>query len=105
MQATVKSLEARNENYGELVVVDDLGEERVCELVNLQQFGALKTLSESPKDEQLWDFGYALTVHKSQGSEWPRVCVLEQIASMWDGPRWRYTAATRASSVLTYCVR
>lgn len=48
------------------------------------------------KDMLLFDFGYTLTCHKSQGSEWDEVAVMEEIASSWDGPRWRYTAWTRA---------
>jgi exodeoxyribonuclease-5 len=51
----------------------------------------------------LMDYGYCLTAHKSQGSEWPNVLVLEQIAKVWDARRWRYTVATRAREVLTYC--
>jgi len=44
----------------------------------------------------LFDFGYTLTCHKSQGSEWDDVAVKEEIASTWDPSRWRYTAWTRA---------
>jgi exodeoxyribonuclease-5 len=35
------------------------------------------------------DFGYALTVHKSQGSEWPRVAVLDETRD----PRFRLMSA------------
>lgn len=38
----------------------------------------------------------------SQGSEWDKVCVLEQIAASWSPARWRYTAATRAAKKLEY---
>jgi exodeoxyribonuclease-5 len=51
----------------------------------------------------LLDFGYCLTAHKSQGSEWDRVVVFEEIASGWDPRRWRYTVATRAKKSLVYC--
>jgi exodeoxyribonuclease-5 len=40
---------------------------------------------------------YAITVHKSQGSEWSRVLIVDEC----DGPdrmRWLYTAITRASA-------
>jgi exodeoxyribonuclease-5 len=43
--------------------------------------------------------GYAVTCHKSQGSEWPRIAVIEDIAA---SPQWRYTAATRAQKHVTY---
>lgn len=48
----------------------------------------------------LADYGYVITGHKAQGSEWDRVLVLED--PLFCGPRWRYTAATRASKQLTY---
>lgn len=46
---------------------------------------------------------YAMTVHKSQGSEWPHVTVIQD---MWetheDFPKWAYTAASRAKTRLTW---
>ncbi len=39
---------------------------------------------------------YAATVHKAQGSEWPRVLVIDEFDSE-DRARWLYTAITRAS--------
>lgn len=52
------------------------------------------------------DFGYAITCHKSQGSEWDKVIVIDQWMppQVWDIKRWRYTAITRAAKHLTYCV-
>jgi len=50
-----------------------------------------------------FDYGYALSVHKSQGSEWKRVMVIEQPCDLWKGNdwnRWLYTAITRASEQL-----
>lgn len=50
-----------------------------------------------------FDFGYCLTVHKSQGSEWERVMVIEQPCSYWSGEnwnRWLYTAVTRSTNEL-----
>lgn len=52
-----------------------------------------------------WDFGYATTIHKSQGSEWPhvRVVIDEHLASISTGElgkRTLYTAVTRASKRL-----
>lgn len=42
--------------------------------------------------------GYVLTCHKSQGSQWPRVLVLDESeAFRSDQRRWLYTAITRAS--------
>ena len=53
----------------------------------------------------LFDWGYALTAHKSQGSQWKRGCVIEKdMPHNWNLPRWRYTAATRFSEELFYVV-
>lgn len=48
------------------------------------------------------DYGWALTVHKAQGSQWPHVAVVDE-ARYWrgDAARWAYTAATRAAERLT----
>lgn len=57
-----------------------------------------------PKGVNLFDYGYCITCHKSQGSEWDSVLVLEQYApsNLWDMNRWRYTAITRAAKRLIY---
>jgi exodeoxyribonuclease V len=73
------------------------------------QFGATEAardLPPAPHDERgdLWDFGYALTVHKAQGSQSPRVLVFEERfgrSSEEDWRRWLYTAVTRAQEELT----
>ena len=44
------------------------------------------------------DYGYAITCHKSQGSQWDRVGVINQsVSDAWEQDRWLYTAVTRAS--------
>lgn len=50
------------------------------------------------------DFGYALTVHKSQGSQWDDVMVYDDGFAKREGltrRRWLYTAITRAQTSLT----
>ena len=50
-----------------------------------------------------FDYGYAITCHKSQGSEYDKVIVLEEFLkgeNKEDHARWLYTAATRASKKL-----
>jgi len=52
-----------------------------------------------------FDFGYALTVHKSQGSEWDHVLVYDDAMMAHKKlfrRRWAYTAATRAAKRLTW---
>lgn len=49
-----------------------------------------------------FDFGYALTVHKSQGSQWDNVVVFDESRSFRnDRARWLYTAVTRAAEKVT----
>lgn len=51
-----------------------------------------------------FDFGYAITVHKSQGSQWHHVTIWDDGFGKWDAPlrnQWLYTAITRASGQLT----
>jgi len=48
----------------------------------------------------LANYGYCLTAHKAQGSEWPSVLVLVEPQARLhtvEGQRWFYTAITRAS--------
>lgn len=60
-------------------------------------------LRDFPNDIVVADFGYALTAHKSQGSEFNKVLVIEEIwVEKWDPRRWRYTAATRAAKELAW---
>lgn len=47
-------------------------------------------------------FGYALTCHKSQGSQWDSVMVFDEAGAFRDDAwRWRYTAITRAAEKVT----
>ncbi len=56
-----------------------------------------------PYDE--FDFGYVLTVHKSQGSQWDDVVLFdESFAFQESRERWLYTGITRAAKRLTLVV-
>lgn len=51
---------------------------------------------------QQFDFGYALTCHKAQGSQWPSVIVYDESSTFRDDARrWAYTAITRAAEKVT----
>ncbi len=49
------------------------------------------------------EWGYAITVHRAQGSEWPRVLVIDDLVHDHRIPRrrWSYTAFSRAYEQLT----
>lgn len=66
---------------------------------------------EGREDELPWEvrktydeftFGYVLTVHKSQGSQWDNVVLYDQSGAFReDRSRWLYTGVTRAARELT----
>lgn len=54
------------------------------------------------KEAQEFDYGYALTVHKAQGSQWDSVLLFdESYCFRKDKWRWLYTGITRAAEKLT----
>ena len=56
-----------------------------------------------PYDE--FDYGYVLTVHKSQGSQWNDVVLFDESFAFQDSrARWLYTGITRAAKRLTVVV-
>lgn len=58
-----------------------------------------KTAGIIPKE---FTYGYAITTHKAQGSEWEKVLVIEETFPFdkTEHARWLYTAVTRASEKL-----
>ncbi len=52
-----------------------------------------------------FDFGYVLTVHKAQGSQWDDVVLFDESGAFPDNrDRWLYTGVTRAAKRLTVVV-
>ena len=52
------------------------------------------------KNTQQFDFGYCITVHKAQGSQYDTVCFIDDKFFVWDRPnraKWLYTGVTRAA--------
>jgi exodeoxyribonuclease V len=57
------------------------------------------------RESDEFDYGYALTVHKAQGSQWPHVILFdESFAFREHRSRWLYTGITRASNRLTIVI-
>lgn len=52
-----------------------------------------------------FDYGYVITTHKSQGSEYDNVLVIEEMLKSTDHARWLYTAVTRAAKKLTLVLK
>lgn len=56
------------------------------------------------QDTEEFDFGYCITVHKSQGSQYGKVILVDDNFFIWDKPmrkKWLYTGITRAADELT----
>ena len=59
----------------------------------------LPYLTRRASDE--FDYGYALTVHKSQGSQWDAVVLFDESRAFREHrARWLYTGVTRAAKRL-----
>jgi exodeoxyribonuclease-5 len=106
LQVIVKDCEPRDKETAWLRFTDFEGFDRQVPIY-LPQLGTSEKFQREELIREnlgLFDWGYALTVHKAQGSEWDNVCVIEKIHPGWGEARWRYTAATRAAKKLTYVV-
>jgi exodeoxyribonuclease-5 len=68
--------------------------------------GAVEELPwEQRKKYDEFDFGYVLTVHKAQGSQWDDVVRFDESFAFPDSrDRWLYTGVTRAAKRLTVVV-
>ena len=85
-------------------------DEPIAQKINKLQFGNPKTLQgneiaalDRRQYGLLFDWGYAMTAHKAQGSEAAQVVVYDDCDWMKDEDmrrRWRYTAYTRAAEKL-----
>ena len=68
--------------------------------------GTIETLDwPQRKKYDEFDFGYVLTVHKAQGSQWDDVVLFDESFAFPDSrERWLYTGVTRAAKRLTVVV-
>jgi exodeoxyribonuclease-5 len=86
---------------------EDLGERLVKVSVRPECFtGGIEELDwPQRKHFDEFDFGYVLTVHKAQGSQWDDVVLFDESGAFSDNrERWLYTGVTRAAKRLTVVV-
>jgi exodeoxyribonuclease V len=109
MTGTLRSIEKADDNWYEAMIELDNEDFAYYGFIYRPQFGereAATNLPLAPNDKpgDLFDFGYALTVHKAQGSQAPGVLLFEERFSRMsdeDWRRWLYTGVTRAIDKLT----
>jgi len=86
--------------FGEVTyTVYDKEKERRDKLYRDKKIKIAKKIYSEKYEMCYFDFGYATSVHKAQGSEWNFIVLFEQRGSVWDNEyyrRWLYTAVTRA---------
>lgn len=105
MIGKINFIEPADENFFAKIVMDDSGE-TFKGIISAKQFNSQTTLEKefSKKDDvELFDFGYAMTVHKAQGSQARKVVLFEERFKQMDDvswKRWLYTAVTRAEEEL-----
>lgn len=58
-----------------------------------------------PLRPEQFDYGYCVTCHKAQGSEYGKVLVLEEVLKGNEHNKWLYTAVTRAQNKLTLVLK
>lgn len=107
MIGTIKSIEREDSDWYYVTInFDDNGE--YSGLIYADQFNNSESINFTDRRKNvmkgdLFDFGYALTVHKAQGSQAPKVILFEERFSKMDDEMWRrwlYTAVTRAEEQL-----
>ncbi|MEO6728341.1 MAG: AAA family ATPase [Candidatus Dojkabacteria bacterium] len=108
MLGTIKEINEEGEdNYYAAIEMDE-EDNKFRGLISQEQFNNTESLNFTAKRKKsveidLFDFGYATTVHKAQGSQAKRVIVFEERFSKMDDDMWRrwlYTAVTRAEEEL-----
>jgi len=108
MQGYIKYIKPKNELSYDVEIEMDGSSKLYTGLISKDQFNSETTLNNINKSYKtqgldLFDFGYALTVHKSQGSQAKKVILFEERnkhQSDDDFRRWLYTAVTRAEEKL-----
>jgi len=107
MLGQIKSIESHSEKwfFAHIAMEDGFDFEG---LILREQFNCAHPLNFSKRRREtlegdLFDFGYAMTVHKAQGSQAKRVILFEERFARMDEENWRrwlYTGVTRAEEEL-----
>lgn len=106
----IQKIHSSNDRVITVDLGSDIGDFKKVKLNRLCFEGdaGLETLNSMPMKQRVGmieaDFGYAITVHKAQGSQWESVLLLDDGFLSWDKrarSRWLYTAITRAEEKLT----
>jgi exodeoxyribonuclease-5 len=104
IQGTVRTCKSNKSGYKMTVDIDN--ESRFYKgVVSSDTFNSEKGIDRDNYRNYLdyFDYGYCISVHKSQGSEWDTVVLFEERSKYWTGDnwtRWLYTAVTRAKKKL-----
>ncbi|OGS12346.1 MAG: hypothetical protein A2234_07730 [Elusimicrobia bacterium RIFOXYA2_FULL_58_8] len=108
MLGTILNLEAAQKDWYRAEIKMDDNARLYSGFIYAPQFGAKSGINFT-KDRRLaamgdlFDFGYALTVHKAQGSQAKKVVMFEERFAQMDDEMWRrwlYTGVTRAEEEL-----
>ncbi len=108
MLGTINSIESDNEDWYYSEIQFDNIDSTYSGLIYKKQFDQFRPQNFSSNRSltlkgDLFDYGYAITVHKAQGSQARRVVLFEERFSKMDDNMWRrwlYTAVTRAQEEL-----
>ncbi len=108
MVGTIASIEKDNLDWFEAEIEMDGSNNPYFGKISVHQFNNPESMNFSKQRKKiiegdLFDYGYALTVHKAQGSQARRVILFEERFSRMDSnmwKRWLYTAVTRATDEL-----
>ncbi|EKE00024.1 MAG: hypothetical protein ACD_22C00106G0018 [uncultured bacterium] len=108
MLGTLKHIRKKEKDWYDVEIAMDDTEKPYAGLIYAPQFGANTGINFTANRKyamkgDLFDFGYALTVHKAQGSQAKRVVMFEERFKQTDDDmwkRWLYTGVTRAEEEL-----
>lgn len=108
MTGTILDIKDENKDWYNTEIQMDGEDKPYSGLISKEQFASNSALNFTNRRSaimagDLFDFGYALTVHKAQGSQAKRVILFEERFSKMDDEmwkRWLYTGVTRAEEEL-----